>query len=74
MTTDSLAHDLLNGPKEIAAFTGFSEHAVRHYVRNQTMPAFRAGTRIMSRKSSILSWIEAQEAKSKAPALSRKVS
>lgn len=66
--TTSLADDLLNGPAEIAAFTGFSEHAVRHYIRKGAMPAFRAGSRIMGRKSSILSWAAAQEA-SNAPAL-----
>lgn len=60
--TNRLADDILNGPTEIADFTGFSEHAVRHYIRKGAMPSFRAGSRIMARKSSILNWIAAQEA------------
>ena len=70
MTT--LADDLLNGPAAIAAFTGFSEHAVRHYIRNGAMPAFRAGSRIMARKSTILDWVAAQEAAANSPTLLKK--
>ena len=62
--TDSIAGDLLQGADEVAGFTGIDRRAVYHLAQTRKLPVFRMGTVICARKSTLMRWIEEQEAKS----------
>ncbi|WMT88667.1 DNA-binding protein [Pelagibacterium sp. 26DY04] len=57
-----LADDLLNGAKEIAAFMGLPARSIYHAIEAGTLPCFRIGAKICARKSTLLTWVAAQEA------------
>lgn len=57
-----LAADLLKGAEEIAAFTGFDARSVYHFASKGRLPHFRVGALICARKSTLMRWIDEQEA------------
>jgi hypothetical protein len=60
----AFAEDLLEGADAIASFM-FGEGADRrrvYYLLDRGLPHFRLGNRIFGRRSSLLKWIEQQEA------------
>ena len=59
-----LAEDLLRGADAVAAFLGLSRRQVYHYVEQGVLPAFRLGTVICARKSSLHRWMDEQVVKS----------
>ena len=59
-----VADDLLRGADQIAAYLGLSRRQAYHVISHKRLPTFRLGTVICARKSSLLRWIEAEEAKS----------
>lgn len=63
----SLADDLLSGAKAISIFVYGSDdetstRRIYHAVDKLGLPTFRMGSTICARRSSILKWIERQEA------------
>ncbi|KAA0576817.1 helix-turn-helix domain-containing protein [Azospirillum sp. Sh1] len=58
-----LADDILKGVKDIAKFTGLTERSVYHIAAAGRLPVFKLGATICARKSTILAWIQEQEAK-----------
>jgi len=63
-----LSNDILEGAGSIAAFLlGDSRHRRRiyHLVAKGTLPVFRLGSVLCARKSSLLNWIESEEARAK---------
>jgi predicted DNA-binding transcriptional regulator AlpA len=61
-----LCEDLLRGAAAIAAFMGFERRQIYHLVSKNILPTFRGGDIVCARKSTLLAWIEQQEAASKA--------
>jgi hypothetical protein len=57
-----LADDLLIGAAAIAAFSGFQRRQVYHMATNGTLPVFRAGEILCSRKSALTAWADARMA------------
>lgn len=62
-----LSQDLLHGAKAIAVFVYGSDdetstRRIYHAVDKLGLPTFRMGSTICARRSSILKWIERQEA------------
>ena len=64
--TDNIATDILKGASEIAEFLGFDRRSVYHAAANDNLPHFKMGSTVCARKSTLLAWIEEQEAKAKA--------
>ncbi|WP_176026410.1 DNA-binding protein [Brucella intermedia] len=60
---DNLADDMLVGAKAIALFSGFGERTVYHLAKTGVLPTFKVGDLVCARKSKILAFIEAQEAR-----------
>jgi hypothetical protein len=62
----SIAEDLLEGAQAIADFL-FGQGTDRrrvYYLLDRGLPHFKLGTRIFSRRSSIMAWVARQEAQS----------
>ena len=62
----SLADDLLHGADQIAEFLYGDEkerRKVYHLVEKSCLPHFRLGATLCARKSTLLQWIAAQEAR-----------
>jgi hypothetical protein len=62
-----LADDILRGAEEIAAFLFGStrqRRKVYHLAETSRMPCFRLGAVLCARRSTLLGWIEEQEARS----------
>jgi excisionase family DNA binding protein len=60
-SNDNLAADLLRGADAIAAYLGFPRRTVYHAVAKGHLPHFRIGETVCARKSTLTTWIEAQE-------------
>lgn len=58
----SLAEDMLHGAEAIGKFIGLDPRQVYH--QRKRLPTFKIGALICARKSTLLRWIEEQEAKS----------
>ena len=56
-----IASDILRGADEIAAFMGLDKRAIYHAASRQKLPTFRVGAIICARRSTLLTWIAAQE-------------
>lgn len=65
-------NDLLDGANAIGQFLGLTNRQVYHAVESGKLPVVRLGTKIMARRSTLLKWFEAQEARAFAD-LDRKV-
>lgn len=52
--------DLLYGVRDIAVFLGLSESAVYGMTKNKKIPFFKLGGKVAVRKSTLLSFIDAQ--------------
>lgn len=63
--TTPLASDILRGADAIAEFLGSERRKVYHLVETSRLPVFRIGSIICARKSTLIKWIEEQEALSK---------
>lgn len=60
---EPVAADILRGADDIAAFLGLDKRAVYHAASRNKLPTFRIGAIICARRSTLLSWIVAQEKK-----------
>ncbi len=62
----ALADDLLRGGDQIAEFV-FGDpkqrRKVYHLAQNSQLPVFKLGATICARRSTLIAWIEAQEAR-----------
>lgn len=58
----TLAEDILIGAEAISKFVGFPARTIYHLCSKGAFPHFRAGDLLCARKSTILKWVEAQEA------------
>lgn len=58
-----LAEDKLEGAEQIAAFLGVKPRQVYHL--KGKLPVFQLGAKLCARKSTLLQWVEEQEAKSR---------
>lgn len=56
--------DILWRVKRIAAFLDLPEKAAQHRIDKGEIPTFRMGGTICARRSTLLAWIAAQEARS----------
>lgn len=65
---DNIADDMLDGAKEIAAYTGDDVRRVNHLLETGRLPAFKMGKRWRMRKSTYLRYIEKLEAEALAAA------
>ena len=65
MPNDLDTADILWRVKPIAAFLGLSEKAAQHRIDKGEVPTFRMGGTICARRSTLLAWIAAQEARVK---------
>ena len=66
-----LGSDLLRGADEIAEFmfgTPMERRKIYHLADTKKLPVFRLGALLCARKSTLLSWIEAQESAAAAQA------
>lgn len=63
---DNLNFDLLRGADAIAAYLGFPRRAIYHAVSKGHLPHFRIGETVCARKSTLTTWIAAQEARAAA--------
>ncbi|MGO4346324.1 helix-turn-helix domain-containing protein [Paenibacillus sp. MCAF9] len=52
--------------KDAAPYIGASEYKLREMVREKLVPAYRIGSKIMFRKTTLDQWIEQQEAQNSA--------
>ncbi|MBP2311909.1 hypothetical protein [Azospirillum soli] len=59
----TIGQDVLYGADAVGAFTGLNPRQVYHLAQTNKIPVFRMGTLICARKSTLLRWIEEQEAK-----------
>lgn len=57
-----LADDMLQGAEAIGTFMGMEPRQVYH--QRKRLPTFKIGALICARKSTLMRWIEEQEAKS----------
>ncbi len=54
--------DLLHGVAAIAKFLNLRERQARHHIAEGRIPTFTLGRRVCARKSSLLRWLDEQEA------------
>lgn len=54
--------DLLHGGNEISEFLGLEPQRVWALARNGQLPVFHLGKKISARKSTLIKWMEKQEA------------
>lgn len=51
------------GADKVAEYTGQDRRSIYHLAQTGKIPVFRMGSQICARKSTLLRWIEEQEAK-----------
>ncbi|KAB2761989.1 helix-turn-helix transcriptional regulator [Brucella anthropi] len=60
---DNLSNDMLVGAKAIADFTGFGTRTVYHLAATGSLPTFKVGDLVCARKTKLIDFIEALEAR-----------
>ena len=67
--TSNLSADILRGAEEIASFI-FGDRGKRrriyHLAQTGKIPVFKLGSTLCARRSTLVSWIESQESRTKA--------
>jgi hypothetical protein len=62
---NSLEKDVLYGAAAIAGFMGVPRRVVYHLASKSALPVFRMGEIVCARRSTLLAWVEGQEAASR---------